>query len=224
MTEAEWLTCAWPVEMLEHLGRRASERKKSLLAAACFRRIWRLLPTQESREAVEVLERFAEGEATADEWAAARGRAWQAFLAWGRVTDRGGNITGETRAGAAVTKGHVHDMVIEAADATALAKVGTSERASSEPEERAQCDLVRDIFGNPFRRVAVDPSWLAWNDGTVVKLAQGIYEQRAFDRLPVLADALEEAGCTNTDILGHCRGRGEHVRGCWVVGLILGKE
>jgi hypothetical protein len=72
--------------------------------------------------------------------------------------------------------------------------------------------------------VAVGPSWLAWNDGTVVKLAQGIYDDRAFDRLPVLADALEEAGCDDADILDHCRRPGEHVRGCWVVDLLLGKK
>jgi hypothetical protein len=84
--------------------------------------------------------------------------------------------------------------------------------------------LIRDIFQNLFRPVAVDPSWLAWNDGTVVKLAQAIYDDRAFDRLPILADALEEAGCDNADILAHCRQTGEHVRGCWVVDLILGKR
>jgi hypothetical protein len=65
---------------------------------------------------------------------------------------------------------------------------------------------------------------LTWNDGIVIKLAQAIYEERAFDRLPILADALEEAGCSDTEILAHCRGPGPHVRGCWVVDLLLGKE
>ena len=64
---------------------------------------------------------------------------------------------------------------------------------------------------------------MTWNDGTLSKLAQGIYEGRAFDRLPILADALEDAGCDNADILAHCRNGGEHVRGCWVVDLLLGK-
>jgi hypothetical protein len=83
---------------------------------------------------------------------------------------------------------------------------------------------LREIFGNPFRPVAVEPSWLRWQDGTVVRIARAIYDERAFDRLPILADALEEAGCTNTDILSHCRQSGGHVRGCWVVDLLLGKE
>jgi hypothetical protein len=72
--------------------------------------------------------------------------------------------------------------------------------------------------------VTIAPTWLAWNEGTVVKLAKGIYDDRAFDRLPVLADALEEAGCHDPAITAHCRQPGEHVRGCWVVDLLLGKE
>lgn len=123
-------------------------------------------------------------------------------------------------------------------------------------------NLLRDIFGNPFRpvRVCLTPQecyyanrcenerdcpieslecWMAWNDGTVRRLAQSIYSERQFENLPILADALEEAGCCNQDILAHCRGdflnaAGErvvganrhlpHVRGCWVIDLLLGKE
>jgi hypothetical protein len=84
-------------------------------------------------------------------------------------------------------------------------------------------DLIRDMFGNPFRTAIVEPSWLVWNGGTVVKIAQGVYDDRAFDRLPVLADALEDAGCHDADILGHCRHAGPHVRGCWVVDLLTGR-
>ena len=92
--------------------------------------------------------------------------------------------------------------------------------------ERLEKDLhlLREVFGNPFGPLTIDPLWLAWNGGTVTTLAQSIYDDRAFDRLPIMADALEEAGCTNADILAHCRQPGEHVRGCWVVDLILGKE
>jgi hypothetical protein len=87
-----------------------------------------------------------------------------------------------------------------------------------------QSAFLRDRFGNPFRPFpSLAPSVLAWNGGTVLKLAQSIYEERAFDRLPVLADALEEAGCTDAEVLTHRRSGGEHVRGCWVVDLVLGK-
>jgi hypothetical protein len=91
-------------------------------------------------------------------------------------------------------------------------------------EAKGQAALVRDIFGNPFRPVAVRAAWLGWNDGTIRETAQAIYDARAFDRLALLADALEEAGCADAAILSHCRSGGEHVRGCWVVDLMLGKE
>lgn len=81
--------------------------------------------------------------------------------------------------------------------------------------------VLRDVFGNPFRPVTVEPSWLT---SDVVGLAAAIYADRAFDRLPILADALEEAGCDHPNVLDHCRGPGPHVRGCWVVDLLLGKK
>ena len=88
-----------------------------------------------------------------------------------------------------------------------------------------ECRLLRDIFGPlPFRPVVIPPSVLGWGNGTVRKLAVAIYDERSFDRLPNLADALEEAGCQDEDILGHCRRPGPHVRGCWVVDSILGKQ
>src|SRR5262249_27365406 len=94
---------------------------------------------------------------------------------------------------------------------------------TSQPAERsAQCSLLRDIFGPlPFHPVTLNP---AWRTSNVTALAQSIYDDRAFDRLPILADALEDAGCDNADILNHCRQPGEHVRGCWVVDLVLGKS
>ncbi|MBL8794378.1 MAG: hypothetical protein JNM56_10770 [Planctomycetia bacterium] len=88
-------------------------------------------------------------------------------------------------------------------------------------EDFAQSAILRDIFGNPFRPVVCDP---AWRTATVVSLAIAIYDERAFDRLPILADALEDAGCTNADMLKHCRAPGEHVRGCWCVDLCLGRK
>jgi hypothetical protein len=92
-------------------------------------------------------------------------------------------------------------------------------------EQIAQVALLRDIFGNPFRPAPpFTPTVLAWNDGTARGLARAIYDESAFDRLPILADALEEAGCTNPDMLAHCRRAGPHVRGCWLVDMILLNE
>jgi hypothetical protein len=86
-----------------------------------------------------------------------------------------------------------------------------------------QAALLRDLLGNPFRPAAVNPAWLDWQDGAPVRMAQAIYDGGRFGDLPVLADALEEAGCTDPDILGHCRGPGPHARGCWVVDALLAK-
>jgi hypothetical protein len=87
-----------------------------------------------------------------------------------------------------------------------------------------QADLIREVFGNPFKGAYLQPSWLGWNGGTVVQIAQAIYYERAFEQLPILADALEDAGCGDADLLAHCRGAGPHVRGCWAVDLLLGKQ
>ena len=98
--------------------------------------------------------------------------------------------------------------------------IAAAEREQNAEKEK-QAFLLRDIFGNRFRPITFNPSWLT---PTVIHLAQSIYGDRAFDQMPRLADALEEAGCTNADILSHCRSEGPHVRGCWVVDLILGKQ
>jgi hypothetical protein len=92
------------------------------------------------------------------------------------------------------------------------------------PEQRKHlCDLIRDLLGYPCRRHGFSPLWLARHAATVGALARAIYDEECFTDMPILADALEEAGCTNPHILKHCRGPGPHVRGCWVVDLLLGK-
>jgi hypothetical protein len=83
------------------------------------------------------------------------------------------------------------------------------------------CRLLREVVGNPFRPAALDLDWLTWREGTVPKIARVIYAERRFEDLPILADALEEAGCTSADILGHFREPGAHVRGCWALDCIL---
>jgi hypothetical protein len=102
----------------------------------------------------------------------------------------------------------------------ALRQAVEARAAARDAEQRAQADLVRDIFGNPFRPVAIDPSWLT---ATVVAMARGIYDDRAFDQLPILADALQDAGCEDANILDHCRRSGPHARGCWVIDLLTGR-
>ncbi len=88
-----------------------------------------------------------------------------------------------------------------------------------------QADVLRDCFGNPFRRPPpLASAVLGWKDGTVPRIAQTVYEERTLGRLPILADALLDAGCDDDKLIRHCRADGLHVRGCWAVDLILGKS
>jgi hypothetical protein len=91
----------------------------------------------------------------------------------------------------------------------------------STAEQERGCRLVHDIFGNPFRPVTFDADW---RTSTAAALAQHMYDSRDFSAMPILADALQDAGCENAEVLDHCRGPGPHVRGCWVVDLVLGKS
>jgi hypothetical protein len=97
----------------------------------------------------------------------------------------------------------------------------THELEGRRTQYQRQVGLLKDIFGNPFRPAIFDPLWRSPN---LVDLSRGIYDDMAFDRLPVIADALEKSGCHDADIVDHCRGPGPHARGCWVVDLVLGKS
>jgi hypothetical protein len=230
MTEAEWLACTDPRKMLEFLWDKASERKLRLFAVACCRRIWHLLIDKRSREAVKVAERYAEGGATDEELETASVAADTVWEVDRKRAAKEGKWDRRSRLPYYGASAAAYNVAIPlgwwgAAPAfVAPDEIARETVPDSGAEGAAQCVLVWDIFGNPFRPVVLKPSWLAWNDGIVVKLTQAIYDERAFDRLPILADALEEAGCTNPDMLNHCRQPGEHVRGCWVVDAILGKK
>jgi hypothetical protein len=224
MTEAEWLACDDPRPMLAFLKGRTSDRKVRLFAVACCRRVWNLLTDDSFRRAAEVAERFADGSAGPEELQYAYHAASEAFYApWipgsgaPRVTDFAGFCRNSMAKIAAMHRMPVHDFLLGS-----MASGAESIIRRDDPEEsRRRCDTLRDVF-NPFRPArASDP---LWRIPAVLSLAQAIYADRAFDRLPVLADALKDAGCTDNDILAHCRGPGPHVRGCWVIDLLLGKE
>jgi hypothetical protein len=91
-------------------------------------------------------------------------------------------------------------------------------------EAARQAHILRDVIGNPFQSSTPDPAWLAWKNGTIVRMAQAIYRDRLFGDLPVLGDALEEAGCSDDHFLSHCRSGGPHVRGCWVIDRLSGRR
>ena len=214
MTGADWQTCADPYAMLELLQDYAGGRRWRLFACGCCRRVWYSLRDRRSCQAVEVAERFVDGAASAGELEQACRGAWDTWQHWPRMD----SLT--VRAIGAAT--WVAKPVLGPYEAATVLQYTLAAEARMPPDEALpdRADLVRDIFGNPFRPVAADPAWLAWKDGTITRLARAVYEEGAFERLPVLADALEEAGCTDPDLLGHCRAPGAHVRGCWVLDLV----
>jgi hypothetical protein len=229
MTESEWLSCTDPTPMLVFLVDKASDRKLRLFAVACCRRIWHLLIDKRSREAVEVAELYADGRATDEELETASDSAhsvWDADMERAATEgkwDRRSRLPYYGASAAAYNVAIPLGWWGAAPAFVAPDEIARETVPDTGAEGAAQCLLMWDIFGNPFRPVALEHVWLAWNDGTIPKIAQAIYDERAFDRMPMLADALEEAGCTDADILAHCRSGHEHVRGCWVVDLILGR-
>lgn len=206
MNEAQWLACTNPVEMLSEVGLENGPRKVRLFVCACLRRLWAKLPNYASHRQVEMAERFADGLVTKSDLAVARGTgqppsAFLAAAAWYAAADP---VDLPFRAL------HVLDNI-----KAALRK------AERERELPALAELARDIF-NLDGSLKMNPAWLRWQDGMIPKMAASIYEARRFDELPMLADALEEAGCENRDLLDHLRGPGPHVAGCRMLDSILG--
>jgi hypothetical protein len=260
MTESEWDACTEPQEMLQFLrySGRASERKLRTFSVACCRRIWHLLTDERSRRAVEVAERFADGLATREALAAALTLAWPAYheveQAWvvrsAKKQPGLANLIYEPRMTAALAVGYVtmaecprvpHRAGIRGVDLVLPVAGDVAERAAAArhqgeaafaSEQAGQGALLRDIFGNPFRRPPlITPTVLAYNGGTVRRLAEAVYQERELPsghlhpgRLAVLADAAEEAGLSDAELLSPLRGPGPHVRGCWAVDLLLAKE
>src|SRR5262245_36112212 len=207
MTEAEWLTSADPEKMLAFLSGKVNDRKLRLFACACCRRLWPFLTDPRSRRALAVAEAYADGEAGDEALRIAEALARDAW---------------KDPAGAAACD--VVQAYAPAAATLASNHVSWAGRENLRATELAvNARLLRDVFGNPFCSVALEPSWLSWGGGCVRAMARAIYDERRFDDLLVLADALEDAGCTDEAILSHCRQEGPHVRGCWVLDLLLGK-
>jgi hypothetical protein len=236
--------------MLAFLGKRASERKRRLFAAACCRRIWRLLNPEVSQPGVETIERFADGNATEEELAQVRQHALHyAKEAYGRSMRLGPRSPeGEIAYRDSQQAYLVADAASRGRDWLRMVLVNTSQCACrrslgyrpvltpkvlEEWDRLIQADhvlvstLLRDIF-NPFHPGTFDPTWLT---SDVRALAGAAYEKRHLHRglldavrLSVLADALEEAGCTDSALLEHLRSGGPHTRGCWAVDQVLSRE
>jgi hypothetical protein len=219
VTEAEWLAHRDPDPMLAFLRDRASDRKLRLFACACYRRLWLFLAPR-SRQFVEASEGYVAGLVSPDAWRATCERLQQ------------GREELPTHSAAYLSPVTVGPLVSGGAWAVALNAVSdilhglrrSQKMEESNREVVAQADLLREVVGNPFRRRTVNASWLAAHDGAPARIARTAYENRNFADLPILADALEDAGCSDRALLNHLRGPGPHVLGCWALDLVLGRE
>ena len=245
VTEQEWETALSPWPLRNHIAdlELLTLRKKALFAVACCRRIIHLIRDERSLRAVEVCEAFADGEADVDTFCVAS----EAAFAAARELERNGN-PGEEQLAAHAAKWlgpddtkllRATEFAGEAIGFQALSRAGVvpvdiplSEGLDywDHPtfanamaiEQRAQAELMRELFGNPFRPFACDDDW---RTSTVVALARRVYREKNYHLLAILADALQDAGCASTDILNHCGdSAATHVRGCWAVDLVLGKS
>jgi hypothetical protein len=223
MTEAEWLAATDPTPMLEYLQKahRATERKLRLFAVACVRRIWHLIPDG-GRAAIEAAERFADGQSDRGDLLAEQDRAWP--FVWNNA-----DTVACAAQSAAASCAALHGFK---AARLQLAHVLNTGAGPWRGEFTAQAVLLREVVADPFRPVpAVDPAWPAWQGDTPARLAQAAYDERHLPegtldptRLALLGDALQDAGCTDPDLLRHLRGPGPHVKGCWALDIVLGKE
>lgn len=207
MTEQEWMTSTDPITMLWFLQEKTSDRKLRLAACAYCRSVWQFM-----------------------------GKASQKAV-----------LLGEQMADAPVNENKRHAVVRTAIEAVCRFKETAGDFfMAADMAYRVPCNdgwyavqwtignwsnltcgvqIVREVFGNPFHGTStINPSTLSWNDATIPKLAQVIYDDRRFEDMPILADALMDAGCHDQEILNHCRSAGPHAKGCWVLDALLGKE
>jgi hypothetical protein len=222
MNKENWSACANAWDMLESLRGKASERKLRLLACAFCRRISHLL-TPEDYSDLELGEKVAEGLLPVDSPVVtdARNRRYGTppFPASMVAAKAPLLVNPFLAAGAGASS--ASDALADSSDGS---KESTARLACKLAEQKEQAGLVRDVFGHLYFSGKVDSSWLRWNDGMVPDLARSIYKRRRFEDMPILHDALLDAGCDNQDILDHCESPGPHVRGCWVLDQILGWE
>jgi hypothetical protein len=221
MTEAEWLGHAVPGLMLQHLGDRASERKLRLFACNCVELVWRSMLQRDVPALLALAWAAADGSVPVSELAATELNRAQHAPRRGHSVEEHADDTLDAafspqgwRAAAGARR------AAEAAAVKLAADNGRNTADASREARTALATFLRCMFGNPYRPVAFSP---LWRTDTAVSLAAQMYESRDFSAMPILADAVQDAGCDTAELLDHCRSPGPHVRGCQVVDLVLGK-
>lgn len=227
MQRDDWLTCTRLNELLDFLGHRTTDRKMRLFACACLRDVWPRFTDWRLWDFVERVEKSA----TDAECQEMIRTVWPAIASTPNPSGMPDELV-HAVAGIAFNR---RDEPPWYGDIWGWSQVRdvvqTVLRLSADPEaeQLRMCGYLHCLYHWPNGYLfnywpAVPPAVLAWNDGTVRRIAQAIYDERAFDRLPILADALEEAGYEGDHLLQHCRDRGPHVRGCWAIDRILDRE
>jgi hypothetical protein len=249
LTEAEWLASADPDALLGHVTGWASARKLRLFCCGYWQRLALLWRDDIGGPEVEVAYRHADGLANERQLWAAHAAAQGILTALSDSHPNPPQGDRHARYLAQAARAATAALSMQAARDTIALAPWAREEISGEPapqgafrrmwtaatdvlsgfrhrspEHAAQAVLLRDLFGNPFRQSFLNPSLRARSQGVIQQLAEAMYADRAFDRLPLLADAIEEVGGTDAAILDHCRHPGPHYRGCWVIDLILGRE
>ena len=212
MTEAEWLAYDSHHLPPAGFGRYISERKLRLFSCGCCRRVWDHL-NEFDRGFIESAERIIDG----TEDVLDVGRVNEVTQKWNYV---GSPPTWMFLGSVFLDRWSRPPTQVQWFISHLFQPGEGQDTAARRSESQSQLVLLRDIAGNPFRPVAFSPEW---RTDTAVTLARQMYESREFSAMPILADALQDAGCDSHDILSHCRSEGPHVRGCWVCDLVLGK-
>jgi len=221
MDEEEWLNSTDARRLVEHAHppEWSWSRKLLLLNCACCRHLTPWFPNGRLAQAIDRAERWADGgltQPTLKKWGSLVTTVRRALRARSHAAVRATEAVQSLFSDRNTT----YSPIMHAWRALCIDQtVFGPEFASTAP--KIGLGLLRDIFGNPFRPVSFDPNW---RTSTAVALAKQMYDTRDFSAMPILADALQDAGCENEDVLAHCRAvNGVHVRGCWVVDLVLGK-
>ena len=238
MTETQWLTSESPRPMLRHVGGKASARKLQLLAAAACWQVARHFDDAGMPSVVAAVDRQAEGESSLEEWSTALRAAERYGLEAATTVGDSPAVAARLALRALVSSPTAAALEVVLMWAEAC-EVRTAEpgkyRAAVRTIQRRQADLFREVLGNPFLDRTVVPAWMTTGGSaifgpltlrvseTAKALADGIQANQAFERLPILADALEDGGCGDADLLAHLREPGRHARGCWALDLVLGK-
>jgi len=236
MTESDWLTGTDFAAMARFAAERLSARRRRLMAVAFCRAVVHLVSHPELLRALDVIERSADGAAAAGELDAARQTCRNLALASYEVYAREGNYPPHALsevawaiAFAATNPMPTVDVGTRALTAAVEARTGVvlvvpvssaEFDAANELQSRIMRGVVWEVAGNPFRLSDFAP----WRTDTAMALARQMYAASEFSAMPILADALQDAGCDDEDVLRHCRDACEHVKGCWVVDGVLGKE